>query len=57
VHKIVDEAKKSGQPIERIQEKTLFEPLFSRYRDVVTLNKRVEEMHARNISIIWKYIP
>jgi glyoxylase-like metal-dependent hydrolase (beta-lactamase superfamily II) len=56
VRKVVSEAKVTNVPIEAIKQKDQFEELFEQYRNVLSLNKKVEEMHARNIAIIWKYI-
>lgn len=56
VYELVYKAKKSGQPMESLQSLENFKPLFEQYKKVVSINTDVEEMHAKNISIIWKYI-
>ena len=52
----VKKAKTSKLAIEEVQKPDLFMPVFNQYRDVVNVNKKLEEMHSRNISIIWKYV-
>ena len=56
VREKVKEAKINNQPMESVQNIDLFKPLFKSYSNLININQRVEEMHARNIGIIWKYI-
>jgi glyoxylase-like metal-dependent hydrolase (beta-lactamase superfamily II) len=56
VSELVGEAKKKNLPMEQLQKTDGFKALFDKYNDVISRNKKVEEMHARNISIIWKFV-
>jgi glyoxylase-like metal-dependent hydrolase (beta-lactamase superfamily II) len=56
VKALVREAKLNNKPMESLQNLDQFKTLFIQYEGVVSLNSLVKEMHARNISIIWKYI-
>lgn len=56
VRDAVSSAKISNIPMEQIQKIDGFKPVFQKYSDLVNLNNDVEEMHARNISIIWKFV-
>lgn len=56
VRELVSVAKRNNQPIESLQKLDNFQSLFDNYKSVVSTNSKVEEMHAKNISIIWKYI-
>ena len=56
VREKVKAAKKAKQPIESVQDIEAFKPLFKTYSNLININSKVEKMHARNISIIWKYI-
>ncbi|HKK81679.1 MAG TPA: MBL fold metallo-hydrolase [Prolixibacteraceae bacterium] len=56
VRNAVQKAKKEGIPKENIQNIDTFENLFKKYSNIVKTNNTVEEMHARNISIIWQNI-
>jgi glyoxylase-like metal-dependent hydrolase (beta-lactamase superfamily II) len=56
VRELVSQAKRNKQPMESIQQTDQFQPLFDQYKDIVKVNSTIKEMHARNISIIWKYI-
>jgi glyoxylase-like metal-dependent hydrolase (beta-lactamase superfamily II) len=52
----VKKAKKENLPVETVQQMDNFEELFNEYSDVVSINKKSKEMHARNMEIIWQYI-
>ncbi|MBN1926947.1 MAG: hypothetical protein JW798_14035, partial [Prolixibacteraceae bacterium] len=52
----VEQAKANNEPMESVQQVEAFKPLFVEFSDVVSLTTKSEEMHARNIQIIWKYI-
>jgi glyoxylase-like metal-dependent hydrolase (beta-lactamase superfamily II) len=52
----VGEAKMKNVSVDLLQKTDQFQEVFEKYRDVVTINSKIEEMHARNISIIWKFI-
>lgn len=57
--KVVEQVKKSKKenlPVEAVQQMDNFEELFEEYSDVVSVNKKSKEMHARNMGIIWQYI-
>lgn len=56
VREKVKAAKKANLPLESVQDIEAFKPLFKTYNNIISLNSMVEEMHARNISIIWKHI-
>ena len=56
VEEKVAEAKRNHQPIEKIQDITTFESVFNKYKRLISINDDVKQMHANNISIIWKYI-
>lgn len=56
VREKVKTAKKGKQSIESVQNIEAFKPLFKKYNAVININSKIEEMHARNINIIWKYI-
>lgn len=56
VRETVAEAKEKRIPIEAIQKIDNFRPVFDQYKDVVSINNNTEEMHAKNISIIWDFI-
>jgi glyoxylase-like metal-dependent hydrolase (beta-lactamase superfamily II) len=52
----VSNAKQKNIPMELLQKTTSFKPVFDKYSDLVSLNKEVEEMHSKNIAIIWKFV-
>lgn len=52
----VKAAKKTNKTMESVQNIEAFKPLFKTYSNLIRINSKVEEMHSRNISIIWKYI-
>jgi glyoxylase-like metal-dependent hydrolase (beta-lactamase superfamily II) len=56
VNQLVHLAKQNNQPMESLQKLDQFQSLFDRYENVVSTNNDVKEMHAKNISIIWKYV-
>jgi len=56
IKEVVSTAKRSNQPMESFQKLDPFQSLFDQYKSVVSTNDSVKEMHAKNISIIWKYI-
>ncbi len=56
VRNAVQQAKSEGTSIETIQDTEYFDELFNKYSNVVRTNSTVKEMHARNISIIWRNI-
>jgi glyoxylase-like metal-dependent hydrolase (beta-lactamase superfamily II) len=56
VKELVRQAKQNKQTMESLQNLELFQSLFNQYKSVVSSNSAVKEMHAKNISIIWKYI-
>jgi cyclase len=56
VRDLVSSAKRSNKPMESLQYIDQFQPLFDRYKNVVSTNESVKEMHAKNIAIIWKFV-
>ncbi len=56
VLELVQKAKAKGISIDELKNTESFSQVFEQYSDVVSINKEVKEMHARNIGIIWKYI-
>jgi len=52
----VKNAKAKNLSIETVQDTETFGTLFNKYKKLVTVNSEVKEIHARNISIIWKFI-
>lgn len=56
VKQSVKNAKASNASIESVQDIDSFKSLFNEYSSVLKVNNKVKEMHARNISIIWKYV-
>jgi len=56
VQQLVKEAKSNATPLEEIQDIKLVKPVFNKYGSLVSINSKVEEIHARNIDIIWKHI-
>ncbi|HPS12287.1 MAG TPA: MBL fold metallo-hydrolase [Prolixibacteraceae bacterium] len=56
VKELVHAAKQNNQSMESLQKIDAFRPLFEEYRSIVSVNGSVEEMHAKNIAMIWKYI-
>ena len=56
VKELVSEAKQKKEPMESLQKLDKFQPLFDQYKSVVSTNNSVKETHAKNISIIWKYV-
>ena len=52
----VTEAKRSHYSMEQVQDISSFKSIFDEYRQIISINDGVKQMHARNISIIWKYI-
>lgn len=56
VRDAVKQAKNEGIPKEKIQDIEYFDELFDKYSNIVRTNSTVKEMHARNISIIWRNI-
>ncbi len=53
VVKLVTEAKAKQLPVETLKNIDPFKPVFDNYRNIISINKDVEEMHSRNIEIIW----
>ncbi len=47
-------AKKNDITMEEVQNVEQFRPLFRKYSNLININSRVEDMHARNIRIIWR---
>lgn len=56
IKELVSKAKQNNQPITSLQKIDQFLPLFYQYKNVVPVNGSIEEMHARNISLIWKFV-
>lgn len=56
VKKQVKAAKSKSLTIESVQDIESFKPLFNQYKRVVSVNDAVKEMHAKNISNIWKHV-
>jgi glyoxylase-like metal-dependent hydrolase (beta-lactamase superfamily II) len=56
VQTLVKNAKLNKLDMEEIQDIETFKPLFRKYSNRISLNQRVQEMHERNIRIIWRYI-
>jgi glyoxylase-like metal-dependent hydrolase (beta-lactamase superfamily II) len=56
VQEIVRKAKLNNMPIEEARNIQLVKPVFNQYSSVISINKKTEEMHERNIGIIWKHI-
>jgi len=56
IRNLVSEAKKNNLSMEQFQKIDSIKTVFDKYSDVVRLNNKTEEMHARNISIIWKFV-
>ena len=52
----VEIAKAENKSLESVQDIDSFKSIFNKYLGVLNVNDKVKEMHARNISIIWKYV-
>lgn len=52
----VTQAKMNHQAMEQVQDTEAFEAVFNKYKRLISINDEVKQMHARNISIIWKYV-
>jgi glyoxylase-like metal-dependent hydrolase (beta-lactamase superfamily II) len=56
VQKLVKEAKAKELPLDSVKNLDAFKPLFEKYKGIISINEKVEEMHSRNIDIIWSNI-
>jgi glyoxylase-like metal-dependent hydrolase (beta-lactamase superfamily II) len=52
----VNKTKQLNQPMEDLQKTDRFRSVFEKYSDLISINSTVEEMHAKNIAILWKFM-
>lgn len=52
----VKAAKKNGTPIENLITSEIFSDFFKQNRSIIGSSSKIQEMHERNIQIIWKHL-
>lgn len=56
VQQLVKDAKTNNTPLNDITDIKLVKPVFDRFSSCISISPKVEEMHSRNMSIIWEYV-